>query len=44
MRLVAGMLVAALVVAAFDHAMYGGRFRTGVTSMVKHMTNVTWRH
>ena len=43
MRMVAGYLVALLLVAAYDHVAHGGRYRTGVSKMVSHMASVSWR-
>lgn len=42
MRMVAGCLIAVLLLAAYDDTMHGGRYRTGVGKMLGHMTSVTW--
>jgi len=41
--MVAGCLVAVVLVATYDHVMHGGRYRTGVSTMIGHMTSVTWK-
>ncbi|MFN3349895.1 hypothetical protein [Pseudorhodoplanes sp.] len=42
MRMVAGCFIALLALVMYDDAMHGGRYRTGVSSMVGHMMHVSW--
>jgi len=44
MRMVAGCLVAIVLVAAFDDIVHGGRYRIATGKMVGHMMSVTWKH
>lgn len=42
MRLVAGCIVAALVLATYDSFAHNGRYRTAAVTMAGHMTSVNW--
>ena len=42
MRLVAGCLIAMMIVVIYDDVAHGARYRTATGKMVGHMMSVTW--
>jgi hypothetical protein len=42
MRMVAGCLIAVLLVVIYDDVAHSGRYRTATGKMVGHMMSVTW--